>query len=597
VVWVDDNAAGQRVVDRPHSATWRGLTGGNDVPWPRELPRPQLGIHVIVATLALNILALALPIVVLQVYDRVLPNQATTTLYWLTSGLFGVLVLDGLLRIARSNVLGYEGAKFQHVSGCRTVEHCLQSDIRSLEQDEPGTNLNRLQAIDALGTFYGGQARLVLIDLSFTLLFLFLIWYIAGPLVLAPLVLLGVLSFAAVRLGVALKESLSDRAETDNRRYGFILQLLLGFETIKLLAMEPLMLRRYERLQASTAASSHRAITLNHAAQNLGAVFSNLTLVAVAGLGSLSVMAGDLTIGGLAACILLSGRSIQPPLRALGLWTQFQNVTIAKKRAGEIFDRPLETDAGAKPVDAFRGGITFTNVNHRHDGAAAPVLHGIDLTIEPGAFIGITGGSGTGKSTLMMMMAALIKPSDGSVRFDGIDARDLDPRSLRQHIVYLPQNELFFQGTILDNLTLFGGSASVEDGLAAAATLGLDRVISRLPAGFQTTVGDGADTELPSGIKQGIAMARALASNARVLLLDEANNAFDRWTDDRLKAALEHLKGRSTIVIVSQRPSLLALADAVFELRDGTLMPWRPAHVAQIARDTSGASASSRRTA
>jgi len=165
----------------------------------------------------------------------------------------------------------------------------------------------------------------------------------------------------------------------------------------------------------------------------------------------------------------------------------------------------------------------------------------------------------------------LLKPTSGQVLFDGIDTSQRDPHSLRRQIAYLPQNEVLFQGTILENLTLFRGSGSVEVCLSASRLLGLDLAIHRLPAGFHTRVGDGADSDLPAGVKQTIAMARALANGARVILFDEANNALDRNADEMLKTALARLKGKVTMVIVSQRPSLLALADHVYDLRQGDL--------------------------
>ena len=227
---------------------------------------PMPGGPVLFASLIVNLFSLALPIVILQIYDRILPNEATDTLIVLTVGLVLVLLLDGAFRTARAYVTGWNAARFEHLLGCRAIDRLLSSHIDKLERDPPGVHLDRLGAINTLRDFHGGQAKLLLVDLPFIALFLALIYVIAGWLVLVPLAIFAVLGAASALIGRLLRQALKERSLLDDRRYSFVIEILSGIHTIKLLAMEPLMLRRYERLQESTAASSYAVTFLGNLA-------------------------------------------------------------------------------------------------------------------------------------------------------------------------------------------------------------------------------------------------------------------------------------------------------------------------------------------
>ncbi len=538
----------------------------------QDMPRgPGAGARVLLASMTINLLSLALPLVILQVYDRILPHQATDTLLLLIVGLCGVLLLEACLRLARSYVSGWDAARFEHLAACRAVDRLLASNIGRFERDAPGVHLDRLSATDMLRDYHAGQGKLLVVDLPFILLFLGLIWAIAGWLALVPLSLLLLLAGSALLVGTLLRSALEERAALDDRRYNFIIEVLSGIQTVKGLAMEALLQRRYERLQESGAASTYSCTYFSNLAQGVGAIFSNLTMVAVAAVGSILVIGGELSIGGLAACTLLSGRSVQPLLRALGIWTQFQNVAVAQERLDRLFAAAPEGAADAPKMPPLEGHIELQDLRFSYADEDAPVIDGIDLTIAPGEVIGITGGTGSGKSTLLLLMLGALNPSRGRVSYDGMNVAEREPYSLRRQVAFLPQSAALFQGTILDNLTMFRGVDAVEDALAASQLLGLDRQIHRLPAGYETRVGDGAQDELPTGIKQGIVMARALAQRPRVILFDEANSALDGKSDANLKQALAGLKGGPSMVLVSHRPSLLALADRTYHLEHGRL--------------------------
>jgi len=533
-----------------------------------NLPRPSRGVTA--ASLTINVLSLALPAVLLQIYDRIIPNTATDTLLILTLGLVAALLIDAVLRVARSNILGWHAAQFEQMAGCCAVDRLVSSDIGSFEREAPGVHLDRLNAVDTLRDFLSGQAKILIVDLPFVLLFLGLVAFMGGWLVLVPMAALVLLAGAALLVGRRLKLALESRATLDDRRYSFIIEVLTGINTVKGLAMEAQMQRRYDRLQESSAASTYNATFFSSLAQGLGAGFSNLTMVGVGALGSILVINGLLSIGSLAACTLLAGRSVQPPLRALSLWTQFQNITVARERLQQIFDMEPESAADAEPAGEIKGEIELRNLTFGYPDSP-PLFRDISLLIRSGEVIGVSGDTGSGKSTLLMLILNALKPSKGSVRFDGQDIRDLDPHSLRQQIAYLPQSAMLFKGTIMDNLTSFAGPAKINQALEAARLLRLDEAINRLSAGYETKVGEGAFEALPTGLQQGIAMARALAGTPKVVLFDEANSGLDQRSDEVLKTAIASLKGSATVILVSHRPSLLALADRQFLLQDDQL--------------------------
>lgn len=564
----------------------RATLGPNSVArW--RLPKIHwLGRDTLLASFTLNLLALALPMVLLQVYDRIIPNQATGTLAALILGLAAALVLEAILRSMRSYLAGWAGAQFEHEASTQAVGKLLHADLAEIEREAAGVHLDRLGAIDPVRDFYANQAALLLVDLPFVVLFIGVLGLIGGWLALVPVILLGVFVATAYLLGERLGKALDQRADWDDRRYNFIIELLSGIHTVKGLALESLMLRRYERLLSSCVGTSYQTTFLASIAQGLGGLFSQLTMIAVASVGAIMVVGGSLSMGGLAAAILLGGRTVQPVLKAMSLWTQFQNIKLGKARLAKVFALTDETRQDAGALDGFSGKVEIEDLHFRFAEDMPDRLSGIDLTLEPGAFIGVSGANGCGKSTLLWSLMGGHRPHRGRILFDGVDIAGIDPVKLRQHVAFLPQRGVLFQGTVLDNLTLFRGDAYIEEAIGIANRLGLDRVFATLPDGFETRVGDAAADSLPGGVVQRIVIARALVGRPKLILFDEANTALDGESDARLRDLLAEMKGHSTIVLVSYRPSLLNLADRRFELVEGRLKEIVPRPAVPSVRET-----------
>lgn len=542
-------------------------------PTPFEQFRPlgSTKYDIILGSFTINILSLALPIVLLQVYDRILPNEGLGTLALLITGVGIALLLEGALRMGRSYLTSWAGARFEHQIGTEAVKHLMRSNLASVEQEGSGVHLERLNAMGTLRDFYSGQAILTAADLPFVAIYLLLIYYLAGWLVLVPIGLLVLFALSALFVGIKLRTALKKRSIDDERRYNFIIEVLTGIHTVKGLSMEPLMTRRYERLQENCAQNDHKVALWSNDANNLSNLFSQFTMVLVAALGATIVIDSDLTIGGLAACTLLAGRTMQPIQRALGIWTRFQSIIIAKEDVNTLFAQPVETEADLPPIAKVEGAVELKNVSFRFNEDTPRILDNVSLSLKPGECIALKGEAGCGKTTLLNIMMGTLTPQSGSVMVDQQDMRKYDPDSVRQQIAYLPQDGVVFNGTLLENLTMFRGEEYQEEALRAARLLLLDKVADRLPNGFETRVGDGATDSLPRGIKQRVAIARALVNRPRIVLFDAATSGLDSTGDAVVRAVMERLKGKCTLVIVSFRPSLLKLADRTYELKEGKL--------------------------
>ncbi|MAU41345.1 MAG: hypothetical protein CMF31_06960 [Kordiimonas sp.] len=531
---------------------------------------PVLRKDILTASFMLNGLGLALPMVLLQVYDRIIPNEALETLTLLIIGLSVVLLLDVLLRVTRSYLAGWVGAKYEHETGTRAMERFLKADLTAIEKSAPGTHLDRLGSIDPLRDFYASQAGLTLVDLPFVVLFLGLLAYIGGALIIVPTLLLILLGAIAIILGLRLRHAMEEHTNWDDRRYSFIIEALSGVHTLKGMAMEPLMERRYERLMESYSAANYNMLSLNGLAQGIGSTFSQITMVAVAAIGSILVIQGEMSMGALAASTLLAGRTVQPLLRGLSVWTGFQKIMIAKGKLHHLNDLPQERTTTTQSVQHVRH-IELQNVSFRYEEDGEDILKDVNLTLHPGEMIGIKGNNGSGKSTLLWALMGGLTPQKGHIFINNQPPHCFSTESLRTRIAYLPQKPVLFQGTILENMTFFRGNDYIDEALKIAEQLKLDKVLARMPEGFETRIGDASFEELPSGVAQRIAIVRALITKPDVILFDEANSGLDSQADLDLKHLMENLKGQCSIALVSYRPSLLNLADRIFELEGGRL--------------------------
>ena len=531
---------------------------------------------VLLASLFINLTTLALPLVILQVYDRILPNHATDTFTLLIFGLLIAAVLDGILRVARSSILTWKGVQYEHTEGIHSIDHVVHSDLVKFESSSIGSYLDKMESLKKVREFYSGQNILMLVDLPFVLIFLSLIFIFAGKMVLIPITVVLIFIVVSYFTGKKLKIALEQRSSADERRQNFLIETLQGIHTVKAMAMEALMLRRYERLQAQSAASVYEVSRINSVVSGLGATFSQIVMISFVGIGSIYVVAGEITVGALAAGTMLSGRVLQPALKAMGLWTQLQAVHIAGEKINDMQSLPAEALKENSVPITLNGEIELKDVCFQHEGSEVKLLSGISLHIEPGEAIGIFGANGVGKTTLLNLIMGFVNPTKGEVLLNGKDIKTLDGSSVRAQIALMPQQGTIYDGTILDNLTLFREGHAVDQAIKLAEIFGLTKAITKLPNGLDTRIGGANVDAIPAGVRQQIILVRSMIGSVtygtpRIILFDDANSCLDFGNEARLQKYLQENGKGHTMIIISHRPSLLNICDRHFQLVDGKL--------------------------
>lgn len=560
-------------------------SGRKPVSFLRSLTRVAVGrMDVLAASLCLNLLTLALPLVILQVYDKIIPYEAASTFSLMVVGLALVVVLDFILRSVRSYITNWESARFEHAISRRAIDSLLHADIQAFEQTPPSTHMERISEIEKLRDFHSGQGLVAISDLPFVGIFLALIFLIAQELVLAPLALVACAGLSAAFLGARLENVVRRRSALDDQRFNFVFQVLNGVHTVKGLGLEAQMTRRYEALLKPLAVAVQREAFLAGAGRAMGPVFSALAMFSVAAFGAQKVIEGALTSGSLVACTLLAGRAVQPLIRMIGIWVQSQHVRLAEERLDELMTMPQEHSARMESVaqPQLTEEFVLRNVTVHRGRPSWPLLSDVSMRIYAGEIVAVTGPLGGGKSAFLELFAGFLHPDGGALMIDGVDSRDVDFAKLRSQIGYVGQNNVLYRGTIVDNLTKFRGREYLAPALDIAHRLGLDRELATMPKGLRTVVGDAASESLAGSVQQLIALARVFADDPKLILLDEANSALDMDADARLRGIIDGLRGRATVIMVTSRPSMIRIADKVLHIEAGRLTEIEPSNLATV---------------
>ncbi len=526
--------------------------------------------HIALA-LMLNILSLAVPIMMLQVYDRIIPHQAYGTLTLLVSGVLVALALDAMLRLARAWLSGWSAASHEHVAACAAMERIANSKLDVFEQTSIGTHMHNFSALERLREFYSGQSLTAVVDLPFAALFLLMVGYLGGILVLVPTILLLAFVLFSHYAGAWLKTAIQERDQADHRKASHMIAVLSGIHTAKSFGMERLLSRRFEGYQKDVTKGSYDVALASGLAATMSTAFSQMSLILTAAAGSLLVIHGHLSVGGLSACTMLAGRALQPVQRVLGTWLRLQDLSVSRQQVATLFAMPMQLRE-QDPLPPPQGTLQLQNVDFAYGEQGGLALQGISLSVERGEVVSISGDKGSGKSTLLQLMAGLLAPTGGIVRLDNFDPAARSMAEMSAHIGYLPQQGIVLKGSILDNITGFvNDEDSVESAKTIGRELGLDTVVNILSKGYATMLSDSAADPVPPGVKQRIVLARVLRHRPAVLMFDDADHALDKEGYNRLFRLIGRLKGRCSIVMVSHDQNLLSFADRGYVLEQGKL--------------------------
>ncbi len=533
---------------------------------------PRLGYQpkwqeIAFVSLSINVLSLALPLITLQVYDRIILHAQMGTLNILCIGVIVAIIMEGILRTCRTYSMAWAGAVFEHTVACNVVRHKLEQKISISESDGVGDYLQRISAISKIRDFYSGQALVTLIDLPFIFVFLGLIAYFAGTLVLVPIAVLGLMGLLAWGLGYKLKSYLMERDDADETRYAFLIRTISSIHTVKAFGLEALLERHYERWQADSSLANYRVTNLSASAYNHGILASHLMMISVAVVGAPLILKGSITTGTLIACILLSGRIMQPLQKAMGVWTRLQNIELAYKKVSEHFAEPSVFNTTDPIQIENEGRIDIEDLSFSHIEGEV-LLENVNLNLKLGEAITISGIHGAGKQTFLKLIAGMYPPTQGRIFVNGVEPHTLSSETLVQHVGYLPPDGAIFRGTIYDNLSRFG-RVPEERVHEMAELLGIDKDVAILPAGYETKLEGGNADAVSPGLRQRIAIARVIAAKPRILLFYNADRALDKDGYNSVYKLLGRLKGRVTMVIVSNDHNTLRLADKHYILENG----------------------------
>lgn len=527
---------------------------------------------VLVAAFVINMIAIAVPFFTLNVYDRVVPNNATETLWSLAIGVILLLGVDFGLRMARSKVLDLAGKRVDITLSAMIMERVLGMRLEN-RPASAGSFAANLRTFESVRDFITSATITAFIDLPFALIFLTLIFWLAWPIGIVIVIAMS----ALVAYAVSIQPRLQAMTETTQRaaatRNSTLIESLVGLETLKAQCAEGLMQRKWEQSVAFLAKVGADLRQLTASVVNGSAATQQLVTVINIIVGVYMIADHRLSMGGLIACTMLSSRALAPFAQIAGLLTQYQNSVMGLAGLEKVVSQPIERPENANFVrrEQITGEIEFERVHFKYPGNDNEVLRDVSFKIRPGERVGIIGKVGSGKSTINRMILGLYQATEGRIKIDGVDSRQLDPAEVRKAIGYVPQDVVLFYGSLRDNITI--GMPYVEDyGILQAARLaGLDDLVSNHPAGFDMPIGERGES-LSGGQRQSVAIARAVVHEPVMLLLDEPTSAMDFSTEDALKARLTEYTRGKTLLLVTHRTSLMDLVDRLIVIDRGVVV-------------------------
>ncbi len=528
--------------------------------------------HVILATIFINLLAIASPLFTMNVYDRVVPNNALETLWVLAVGVGIAFFFDFALRNLRGYFVDVAGRNSDILVASKLMSHILSIRLDH-KPESTGALVNNMREFDSLREFFSSTTLLALVDLPFLVLFITIIFYIGGPIAIVPAVIAPIVILVGIIMQGPLKRAIEGGYKESTQKNALLVETVSGLETIKTSRAEGSMLGRWENIVGMGAKSSIRSKSLSTFSLSFTQFASQIVYAGVIIWGVYRISEGAMTMGGLIACSILVGRAMAPLGAVAAMLTRLQQSRMALKNLDLLMQIPSERpdDVQHPEHQDLRSTITFEDVSFKYPSALTNALSHIDLHIAQGERVAIIGKMGSGKTTLGKLINGLYEPQKGAVKIGGLDIRQIDPAELRAKIGYMAQDNFLFHGTVRENITLGAPHVSDQALLRAATIAGVTDFIKSNPAGFNLQVGE-RGLALSGGQRQAITIARTLLLDPDIVILDEPSSSMDVGVEAVLKLRLSSaLKGK-TLILITHRPSLLSLATRVIALEGGSVI-------------------------
>ena len=529
--------------------------------------------EVLAASFFLQIFAVVSPLFFQVVIDKVLVHRSMSTLDVLVIGLVVLTVLEAVLETLRVYVFAHTTNRIDVELGARLFRHLMALPIAYFQTRRVGDSVARVRELENIRQFLTSSALTLVIDLLFTVVFLVVMFYYSTT--LTWIVLASFPFYIGISAGATplFRARLDEKFNRGSENQAFLVESVTGVETLKAMAVEPQMQRRWEEQLAGYVAASFRVLSLNNTASQAVQMINKLVIAATLYFGARLVISGDLTVGELVAFNMLAARVSTPVLRLAQVWQDFHQARVSIDRLGDILNtipEPSFTPARAA-LPPIRGHVKFEHATFRYRIDGPEVLHDVSFSVEPGQVIGIVGSSGSGKSTITKLIQRLYVPESGRVLVDGVDLAMVDLSWLRRQVGVVLQENVLFNCTIRDNIALADPAMPMERVIEAAMLAGAHDFILELPEGYDTVVGE-RGSSLSGGQRQRIAIARALITDPRILILDEATSALDYESERAIQQNMRRISAGRTVFVIAHRLSTVRNASRIITLEHGRIV-------------------------
>lgn len=549
---------------------------GRDWFWGALKANMKIYKEVMVATLMINVFALASTLYIMNVYDRVIPNSAYETLWVLSIGALVVYIFDFVMKNMRSYFLDVAGRKSDVKISGRLFEQVLGMTLAA-RPSSAGVLASNMREFETIRDFFTSATMTAIVDVPFALMFVLVIAIIGGPIAIVPLAAIPIVVIAGWFLQKPMQKIMRQSMNENAMKNALLFETITGLETIKTQAAEGHVQRRWEELVEKGSRTSVRSKRVASFALNFSTFMQSITSIVVVIVGVYMISAGMMTQGALVAAVILTGRALGPLSQIAALLTRFNQSWQALDALEELMKKPVERPADKHFIALPRvhGKVEFRDVTFKYPGQTHPALNSINFTINPGESVGIIGAVGSGKTTLERLLINLYQPEKGGVLLDGTDVRQIDPGDLRRNIGAVQQSPNLFYGSVRENITMGHETAPDRAVLRAAELSGVMEFLRDSEKGLDTQVGERGES-LSGGQRQAVAIARALLYDPAVMIMDEPTASMDPTSEMRLKKRLAALSKDKTTIVITHKGTMLELVSKLMLIDRGRIVAYGP---------------------
>jgi ATP-binding cassette subfamily C protein LapB len=528
--------------------------------------------EVLLASFLISLFALAMPLFIMNVYDRVVPNDTTETLWALAFGVLVVFAFDFGMRMMRGYMVDIAGKRIDVILSANIFEKALGMKMEA-RPASIGSFASNIHEFEAFREFITSATITALVDVPFVFVFIAVIFWLGGPLGIVPLLAVPFIVLAGVILQRRLRDIIQDTFRCAAQKQGLLIESLGAIETVKALSAEGMLQRKWEQMIGVISRLGIKARTLSSAIVNISMSVQQVAGVALVVVGVYLIAERELTVGALVACTILNTRALAPLGQVAGLMTRYHQSLSALTTLQNMMVLPVERPPNKSFVQrpGIRGEIEFRNVTFAYPNKEVPALTNVSFRIGAGERVGVIGRIGSGKSTIEKLILGLYEPTSGSILIDGVDIKQIDPATLRRNVGYVPQDIVLFFGTVKENILYAAPYADDAAMIRAAEVAGVTEFVNQAAQGFDLHIGERGDG-LSGGQRQAIAIARSLVLDPPIMVMDEPTNSLDNRSEENFKTKLDRALAGKTLLLVTHRASLLSLVPRLIVLDGGKIV-------------------------